>query len=174
MKRVLSFLCVWLKSCYYKTMQQTISQKGLTIKTNDRLKNIIVEVLSDLESIGIVCPDKVLFKPSTAYSRYGWCKSNRFKDGRAVNPKLPYDFVIGISVHIVNDSDVKDVVAHEILHAVAMSAGQWERPHRLLWKNMAKQVNASLGYNVQTTGKNIRVDGAPKRRKRRKVLYFFR
>lgn len=155
-------------------MQQTLSQKGITIKTNDRLKNIIVAVLSDLESIGIVCPDKVLFKPSTAYSRYGWCKSNRFKDGRAVNPKLLYDFVIGISLHIVNDSDVKDVVAHEILHAVAMSAGQWERPHQLQWKQMAKYVNSVLGYNVQTTGKNIQVDGAPKRRKRRRVVYFFK
>lgn len=144
---------------------------NLVVKTDDRLKNIVYTVVRELESVGITCPSRVLVKPSSAYSRYGWCKSNRFKSGETVNPKLPFDFVIGISTHIVNDKDVKDVVAHEFLHAVAMSGGQWQRPHQLQWKQMAKYVNSVLGYNVQTTGKNIQVDGAPKRRRQRRVFF---
>ncbi len=166
---IVGFCCVFVRLCYDRRMEN--AYPNLVIKADERLKNIVYTVVRELESVGITCPSRVLVKPSSAYSRYGWCKSNRFKSGETVNPKLPFDFVIGISTHIVNDKDVKDVVAHELLHAVAMSGGQWQRPHQLQWKQMAKYVNSVLGYNVQTTGKNIQVDGAPKRRRQRRVFF---
>lgn len=166
---IVGFCCVFVRLCYDRRMEN--AHPNLVIKADERLKNIVYTVVREIESVGITCPSRVLVKPSSAYSRYGWCKSNRFKSGETVNPKLPFDFVIGISTHIVNDKDVKDVVAHELLHAVAMSGGQWQRPHQLQWKQMAKYVNSVLGYNVQTTGKNIQVDGAPKRRRQRCVFF---
>ncbi len=166
---IVGYCCVFARLCYDRRMEN--AYPNLVVKTDERLKNIVYTVVRELESVGITCPSRVLVKPSSAYSRYGWCKSNRFKSGETVNPKLPFDFVIGISTHIVNDKDVKDVVAHELLHAVAMSGGQWQRPHQLQWKQMAKYVNSVLGYNVQTTGKNIQVDGAPKRRRQRRVFF---
>lgn len=129
-------------------------------KVAPHVENLIKECIARLTSIGVPISTSILFYECKGSTHYGFCKY-----GFDAN-ETGYEFAIAINKYIVEDRDVSDTIAHELLHTVKSTNN-----HDKNWKYWAKFVNENTPYRVTVRSNKTLADSAYKN-SRKKVFPF--
>ena len=96
---------------------------------------LVEEVIEELKDI-LFIPYSIEWVDSKSTSYVGRCYWTKKK--------------ISISIHLKNRQDIKDTIAHELIHMYGIHG------HGKEFKNMCDKINAlGLGYNVRTNAKEV-------------------
>lgn len=152
-------------------MIDSFIEEKMKFDTQENTTLLIRQALVELESIGLQIPKEILFKDISAARTHGWC--------RKTYPNRPsekgFKYVIGISKFIRFDSDKKNTIMHELLHALIMENFKEAAPHGKEWKYYAKVVNEKLGQNItRCCNLQLTIKPKPKRRRRKIKIIFLR
>lgn len=97
--------------------------------------NLVSEVREELKDI-LFIPYSIEWVDSKATSYLGRCYWRKKK--------------IAISIHLKNKQDIKDTIAHELIHMYGVHG------HGKEFKEYCNKINAlGLGYNVQTDAREV-------------------
>lgn len=112
--------------------------------TQERLEEVVKEVLSELYFLQV----NTKFELCKATSYLGMC----------------YEDKITVSQYIENKQTLKNVIAHELIHAIGINN------HGKDFKEVMNKINSlGLGYDVQTTSKKEPIEHIRKLRKEKRA-----
>ena len=102
---------------------------------NELLKKVIADALSinipiSEKIANIICIDE------TRYDRVAACYKYKFPER--------YEIHLSPDVLMADEHEIKNIIAHEVLHTCASSM-----PHEGIWKLYQGKMNRHLGYNIQ-------------------------
>ena len=104
------------------------------------LDKLLKCVINDANSIGIPVSDKIdrtIYIDPKRYDRVAACYKYPY-------PKK-YEIHLSQDTLRANEKDIKDIIAHEVLHTCFLSMD-----HDFPWNIYKKSMNERLGYNIQT------------------------
>lgn len=103
------------------------------------INNLLVRVINDASNIGIPISDNIdntIYIDEKRYDRVAACYKYTFPTRYEIH--LSYDTLRA------KESDIKNIIAHEILHTCFLSMD-----HGMPWSIYQKQMNNLLGYDIQ-------------------------
>lgn len=103
------------------------------------LNNLLNEVINDAISIGFPvseCLDRKIYLDKKRYDRMGACYRYMYPD--------KYEIHLSEEVTKAKLSEIKNIIAHEVLHACFLSMN-----HGYIWTMYKDLMNTKLKYNIQ-------------------------
>ena len=81
-------------------------------RVSPHVENLIKECAARLITLGVPVSQSVFFFECGGSSRFGYCKKGDAKGASG------FEYSIAINKYIVNDKDISNTVAHELLHTI--------------------------------------------------------
>lgn len=103
------------------------------------LNNVLCAVIKDAINIGFPVPDcldRSVYVDKNEYSRVGACYRYRIPD--------KYEIHISEQTLLARDSEIKNIIAHEVLHANFLTF-----EHNMFWTMYCDLMHKKFGYNIQ-------------------------
>jgi uncharacterized protein YjaZ len=104
-----------------------------------KLDKILLNVIDDAKSIDIPISDKIeptIYIDKNRYDRVAACYRYPYP--------LKYEIYLSPYTLYAKDSEIKNIIAHEVLHTCFLSMD-----HDMPWSIYIKRMNDKLGYNIQ-------------------------
>ena len=104
-----------------------------------KVNNLLTNVINDAINIGIPISNKIdniIHIDTKMYDRVAACYKYMFP--------AKYEIHLSYDTLRAKESDIKDIIAHEILHTCFLSMD-----HGMPWSIYQQQMNELLGYNIQ-------------------------
>lgn len=122
---------------------------------DQRFAALIKECILTLKTLGVPISNSIYFGFNGGYSYFG---RTYFKP--RVKKCAGYDFYVTVNKFLINDADIVNTVAHELLHTVKGGMN-----HRGAWRKYADIVNKLTEYKITVYGKSKLQTAAYKRKK---------
>lgn len=125
-------------------------------RVSPHVENLIKECAARLITSGVPVSRSVFFFECGGSSRFGYCKKGDAKGASG------FEYSIAINKYIVNDKDISDTVAHELLHTIKTA-----KNHDANWKYWANFVSRNTPFTI-TVRANIKLQPAAYKNNSRK------
>ena len=125
-------------------------------RVSPHVENLIKECAARLNTLGVPVSQSVFFFECGGSSRFGYCKKGDAKGASG------FEYSIAINKYIVNDKDISDTVAHELLHTIKTA-----KNHDANWKYWANFVSRNTPFTI-TVRANIKLQPAAYKNNSRK------
>lgn len=128
-------------------------------RVSPHVENLIKECAARLNTLGVPVSQSVFFFECGGSSRFGYCKKGDAKGASG------FEYSIAINKYIVNDKDISDTVAHELLHTIKTA-----KNHDANWKYWATFVSRNTPFTI-TVRANIKLQPAAYKNNSRKKVF---
>ena len=128
-------------------------------RVSPHVENLIKECAARLITSGVPVSQSVFFFECGGSSRFGYCKKGDAKGASG------FEYSIAINKYIVNDKDISDTVAHELLHTIKTA-----KNHDANWKYWANFVSRNTPFTI-TVRANIKLQPAAYKNNSRKKVF---
>lgn len=128
-------------------------------RVSPHVENLIKECAARLNTLGVPVSQSVFFFECGGSSRFGYCKKGDAKGASG------FEYSIAINKYIVNDKDISDTVAHELLHTIKTA-----KNHDANWKYWANFVSCNTPFTI-TVRANIKLQPAAYKNNSRKKVF---
>ena len=109
-----------------------------SFKTSQHYKDKIYECIDKLNALGIPISNRIAFKTTTGFSKFGFCKRT---------PKDLLDFTIAINKWFEDDLALEETIMHELVHTVDGCYNHGAKFH-----DIADMINEAYNLNITVIG----------------------